>query len=305
MRIKTTGKVTENFFIAGLPQFPVYVLNGKYPVLFEAGIAASADISIKSVKELLAGREPSLLLLTHVHWDHCGGVSELKKAFPNMQVCASSAAAGIMKKPNAIALMDRLNAEAFDEVHAEGLNKSRFAAFDVDVELAEGMLPMDTDEPIDVIATPGHTRDHLSYYLPQSKILIAGEAAGALNPDESMVQPEFLIDYGVYKQSMERIAALPAETLCQCHRIVFTGRGEVEEFFARAKSDLENFARLVFYFADETGGDVDEIMSRVKQKQYDPLPFPKQTESSYLINLEVRVKHLLANRQVIEMEIKK
>ena len=58
-----------------------------------------------------------------------------------------------------------------------------FRPFDVDIVLHDGqMIQVDKDTTVEVLATPGHTRDHLSYYIPERKILIGGEAAGCLEP---------------------------------------------------------------------------------------------------------------------------
>jgi hypothetical protein len=38
--------------------------------------------------------------------------------------------------------------------------------------------------------------------------------------------------------------------------------------------------------------DVDKVVNRIKQEEYDPNPGPKQPETAYLLNLRTRVNHL-------------
>lgn len=84
------------------------------------------------------------------------------------------------------------------------------------------------DTTIEILATPGHTRDHQSYYLRKEKILIAGEAAGLLyNPN--IVTTEFVSDYDDFLSSLQRLAALPMEVFCQGHNLVLVGREEIND----------------------------------------------------------------------------
>lgn len=293
MLIKTTGKAGDNFFITGLPQFPIYLMNGERPILFEGGISCAAGLYINHLKELLKDREPCILFLSHVHWDHCGAVSALKKAFPNMKTAASPEAAKILKRENAIKLIAKLNEEAFGNVMAEGLEPRPFEPFAIDIELFEGSFRVSEELEIRIISTPGHTRDHLSYYIIKDKILIAGEACGCLDTKGNKVIPEFLTDYKSYIFSMDRLAKLPAEILTQGHRIVFKGTETVKSFITQAKRDTRAFAEYVFSTAKRCGEDAEAVIGLIKKEQYDPLPFPKQVENSYIINLTVQVNLLL------------
>ena len=79
---------------------------------------------------------------------------------------------------------------------------------------------MDLDgTTVHVLATPGHTRDMLSYYIPERRMLIGTEAVGAEDmAGRVIIAP--LSDYDAYLSSMERLSLLDVDVLCQGHRLV-------------------------------------------------------------------------------------
>lgn len=237
MLFTTTGPVADRFYICGLAQFPVHLLDCRKPVLFDAGLTCAGDLYVDAIRSVLGARQPEILFISHVHWDHCGAVSRLRDAFPALKVAASGTAIEILKRPRAVELMGKLNEGVRATVaRSAGIDPSRlldvpFRTFGIDMELRDGqVIDLDDDLTVHVMETPGHTRDHLSFYIPERKILIASEASGCLSAAGSVVS-EFLADYDAYFSSLTRIAGLPADVLCQGHRIVFTGAEEVANFF--------------------------------------------------------------------------
>ena len=297
MIVGTTGPLTDDFFVIGLAWSPVYFLKGRRPVLFEAGFACSARISSDAIRSLSV-MPPSMLFLTHVHWDHCGAAAYLKEAFPGLAVAASARASAIMARPHARDLMEKLSENVvplvadlpgIDEKAIRGL-PFRPPAVDTIVEDGQ-VVELDDDLTVTVMATPGHTRDHLSYYIPEKRILVATEACGVLDRAGN-VSTEFVVDYDAYVASLKRLAALPVDILCQGHHFVFVGADEVRAFFALSLEAAERFRDTVYRLLHETGGDEKEVVRRVKAEQWDNNTSVKQAETAYLINLANRVAHL-------------
>ncbi len=171
-----------------------------------------------------------------------------------------------------------------------------FQPFGVDTVLSDGqVIELEEGLTVEVLATPGHTRDQLSYYIPEKRILVATEASGALDRAGNIIT-EFLVDYDAYLSSLKRLAALPVEVLCQGHHYVFVGRDEVERFFARSLSEAERFKDRVYELLRTEGGSVERVVQRIKAEQWDTNRGVKQTEGAYLLNLRARVGHL-AERQ--------
>jgi 2-aminobenzoylacetyl-CoA thioesterase len=293
-----TGLITDRFFTLGINWSAVYLLDNETPLLFESGFACMAKLYEEAIRSVLGARRPVYLFLTHSHWDHCGSAGYLKKAFPGLKVGASHRAAQVLKRPHALELIAKLSEEVLPQVarvpgiDAAQLLEHAFQPFDVDMPLADGqVIELEPGLTVRVIATPGHTRDHLSYYIPEKKILVATEASGALDRAGTLVT-EFLVDYDAYVSSLKKLAALPVEVLCQGHHYVFVGKDEVERFFARSLEAAKRFKEWVYEMLDEEEGSVERVVQRIKAEQWDTNTQVKQTEGAYLLNVRARISHL-------------
>ena len=294
MIIKTTGRIADDFYILGQNNFPTHLLMGRQPALFEAGLACLGPAYVREIRATLGRTRPSFLFLTHVHFDHCGAAAFIKEAFAGLKICASEQARAIIERPNAVKVIARLSREAVSWVEAQspGLaEETPFEPFEVDQVVSDGdRIEIDAGLTIEVLATPGHTRDALSYYIPEKKLLIAGEAGGIMDPT-GFFFTEFLVDFDVYISSIERLAALDVNILSQSHHQIFTAE-DARSFFPRSIKAAHQFKDLVETLLDRENGDIEKVVTLIKADEYDPKPSPKQPEPAYLINLEARVRHL-------------
>jgi len=299
MLIKEIGTLTEGIHLTGISIFPITLIDIERPVLFEGGVACVANKYISDIRNILAGRSPEIIFLTHAHWDHCGAVSAIKKAFPSIKVAASQQSADILKKKSAVDIITKLNADEIattaQECDPELLTSDPFEPFEIDIILKDGdIVDIGDTLKVEVIATPGHTRDHLSYYIPSKKILFACEAAGAFDSPEGDVLVEFVSGYEPYLSSLKRISTIPVDILFQGHRIVFKGKEEAEKFLKRSLEATLFFKTRIDELLSENGDDIDIVANKIKTEIYDPLPPPKQPESIYMINLRAQIAHLLS-----------
>lgn len=294
MIITETGEIRAGFYVLGTSRFPIYFLDGVKPLVFEAGISCLGPAYQADIKSILKDRTPEFLLLTHVHFDHCGSAAYLKKAFPGLTIAGSKEAAGILTRPNALELMARLNkaaTEGMKQVAPDLVSEEPFQPFAINRVLSDGdRLDFGNDVTVEVLATPGHTRDSLSYYLPKQKILIASESGGCLDSTGEILT-EFLSDYEDYINAIRRLAGLEVDIFCQGHGAVFTG-DDTRNFFGRSLLAADEFKHLVEESLRAEGGDIPKAVARIKAVEYDPKPQPKQPEPAYLINIEARVRHL-------------
>lgn len=297
MVFKGIGEAAPGFFVLGAPQVPVYLLDGRVPVFFDGGMAHLGREYVAHALEILGPRQPALLLHTHMHFDHCGATAQLKRAFPALRLGASKIGAEILAKPKARELIRELNDDARRAfgVDAEGVVPV-FEPFELDLTLEDGdEIDVGGGETLQVIATPGHTRDFLSYYLPSRKILVASEAAGCAH-HSGQIMVEFASDYDAYLNSIEKLLSLDAQALAQGHHCVFLGQA-VRKFLEDSRALTLGYRARAEELLDELHGDIDAVVARFKAEEWEPLPMPRQPGPAYLLNTYGRVRNLAARRK--------
>ena len=150
------------------------LIDGKDLTLIDTGMRANAKTILKTIKEL--GFELSDLkriLITHSDADHYGAAFDIKKATGceiwSSQIEAEAIKSGVFSR----------------KIEAKGVAKLIMAVLEpvIMVSPAVPVSRIITDGEIlpilgglQVIASPGHTPGHISFFLPAERILIAGDA---------------------------------------------------------------------------------------------------------------------------------
>jgi glyoxylase-like metal-dependent hydrolase (beta-lactamase superfamily II) len=290
-----TGKICDDFFVVGHPAVPVYLLDGPQPVIFDAGCTLLGELYTTEIEKILGNRAPAFCFLTHVHFDHCGAVAAFKRRYPRMEVVASHKAGEILKRPSAVERIRYLNFAAevlVKQIGVNGTPGAHFEPFDIDRYVQEGdCVEIAAGCCVEVIASPGHTWDCLSYRISDKNILLSSEAAG--QPDQTgYIVTDCLADYDCYLRSLQQLKALTPDVLCPGHIFVFSAE-DASAYLERAKAACIDFFNLVSACAREENEDVARIKQRIRAHEYDVNPGPKQPEPAYLINLEARIKAVL------------
>lgn len=292
MIVQNTGTVTPELRVLGAIQLPAFLIDADCPAVIDAGMSCMADRYVHEIREALNGRPPARLFLTHTHYDHIGAAAGIKKAFPEMEICCSEAGCEVLKRPRAIETIRELNRDGagYMEKMGEPVSESaEFETFAVDRPISDGdTFALSADMHLEAIATPGHTRDSMSFYVPEKKMLFTGEAAGVMS-DKGYIFSEWLADYRDYYASLQKLAALEIDILCLGHGCVLTG-SDAKSHMDRAMEYCRWFRQLIESALAETGGDVEQTRQRIKEKEYDPIPDPKQPEMAYLLNLDAKIR---------------
>ena len=210
---------------------PVLLRDEKHLVLIDCGFIGSYPLLSKALK--LHGISPEALthvIITHHDHDHVGTLAALKRENPRIQIVSSMAEAPYIagKEPplrltQARAIQPTLTGDA------------AAAGFGF-IGLLEQVEPVDVDRTVsdgdvlpfcggcEVIATPGHTRGHISLYLPAFRTLITGDAAVLDAGRLTLANPQYAEDLAMAEQSFQKIVAIEVETIICYHGGVFTRR---------------------------------------------------------------------------------
>ncbi|HZU14881.1 MAG TPA: MBL fold metallo-hydrolase [Chloroflexota bacterium] len=201
------------------------VITERFIALIDTGESPEA---MEEVTTLLAPDRPLLVINSHGDWDHVWGNALFA---PGARYPAPIV--GHLLAPGRIAAgrpyLDARRAEVpgrYDSVRLVPptilLSAGRLAGGDLD---------------LDLIPTPGHTPDHLAVWIPQLRLLLAGDAAElpfpVVSDDGSL--PEL-------RASLRRMLALQPENVLYCHASGLSGPALIHrngEYFAA----LERHAR--------------------------------------------------------------
>jgi 2-aminobenzoylacetyl-CoA thioesterase len=289
---RSIGKIAEGLYAIGDYRLPAYLLIGETPTLFDAGMNFMGPRYLREIKDHLG--DPArlhYLLLTHSHYDHCGAAPFLKRKIPGLKIGASPKAAEVFTKPKAIQLIRELSRNSqknFESILAENEDVS-FDGLEVDLLLKDGQeLPLDGGRRVQVFATPGHTRDALSYYLPHLKALVTGEAVG-IYTRQLDVQPEFLSNYEDYVASLKKLSALEVEILMMGHVHVLTG-DDARSYLAQSLEGTRRFRERIEDALHQLQGNQEAVVQKIFREDYEEKKTTFQDVQPYLINLAAKVK---------------
>jgi glyoxylase-like metal-dependent hydrolase (beta-lactamase superfamily II) len=155
------------------------IIDGKELTLIDTGMRPNAKNILKYINSL--GFKPSdvkRILITHSDPDHYGAAKDLKDSM-GCEIWSTQLEADAMKTATTSRVIEP---KGFFKLLIKIVGPFMMATPPVETEriLIDGeTLPILSG--LQVIASPGHTPGHVSFYLPAERILIAGDAIKAKN----------------------------------------------------------------------------------------------------------------------------
>jgi glyoxylase-like metal-dependent hydrolase (beta-lactamase superfamily II) len=295
--IESKGKIAEGLFAIGDAGLPAYLLMGEVPALFDAGMTFMGPAYLRDLRTLL-GDENRLrfIFLTHAHFDHSGACPYLKRQIPGLRVGAHPLAAETFRKPNAVALIRSLSRDYEEQQAAQtGGEDIAFDALHVDILLEDGMnVDLGGGLGFTVIATPGHTRDSISFFIPKLRALITGEAIGVYDRNRT-IHPEYLVSYRDYLASLERLARLEPDIVMMSHYFTLTGE-DAGGYMAKSIERTKIFRARIEGYLHEHSGDREAVVKRIFREDFEDTGAILQEARPFLINLTAKVKAVAEDR---------
>ena len=216
-----------HFFERPFPSANMVLIKTEQPVLIDSGFGADFERTEKLLHQ--AGVRPEkirLLLNTHYHCDHVGGNHDFQQRY------------GV---PNAAHFIEanHVNRRSKEACDAEWLGQP-IQPYDVDYLLSDGDEIDAGGVRIQVLHTPIHSLGHLCFYLPDEKILIAGDTIH--RRDVAWLNP-FRPDGNVFETTLaviERLRSLPVRWACSGHGKAIT---EPATTFERAEQRYKRWSK--------------------------------------------------------------
>ena len=292
-------EIVNGLYRLGGVRQPAFLVMGKYRVVqIDAGPTFMGPAYLNDIIELLGKkRQPDYLFFTHWHFDHVGSAPYLLRHFSEMRLGGSKKLIKLLEQERVIETIARLNQglvkkynKAKEFVHQD----FDYGALNVDRVLKNGdVIDLGGGESIEVISTPGHTWDSLSFFLPHSRTILAGEAVGIIPGDDFWVSPQFLSSYDDYILSIQRIREKEPKVIVMGHHQVV--KEATEKFFNASLSDCRTFRTMIEQYLKEAQMDQEKVIQRIKDEEYLTLRKGKQPEEAFLLNTRAQVKLIAKN----------
>ena len=283
----------EDFISLGGGHVTAAICTSSPPMLFDPGVSAFGPLYLKKLREHTRNTNNLIIALSHAHFDHCGAAAYLMRKIPSIRLAASEKGAEILKRPNAVELICRLNAEYEKSMEAELAGEDvSFASLDVAYKLKSGdCIELDGGRVCQVFETPGHTRDSLSYFFPDTGIAFIGDAAGAV--EGGFVHSPFLVSYEDYITSIEKIRTLRPAALCIAHCGIIAGP-DVSRYLSHAIAAALEYKNWIEKYLVLYKGDQEKVVARITAEEYDAQPDYIQKRQPFILNLRAKVHAVAA-----------
>lgn len=172
------------------------------------------DFNVKKAIVDMGIKELKYILCTHGHFDHITGVADLKKAYPEAEICIGKEDASMLSDGN-------LNmANYFD---------MPFSPCYANIELSDNDVIKLSDIEITVASAPGHTPGGVLYVLKEEKVIFSGDTlfSGSIGRTDL-----YGGDYSVLMKTLKKFKEYPDDF------VVHTGHGESTTIGKELKTNM-------------------------------------------------------------------
>ena len=188
----------------------IYIILGENPAIIDCGTGLHNEEVVRDIKKIVDPTLIKQIILTHEHFDHCGGVKKLHDL--------TDGKAKIVSHKNAANKIEK------GESMFARLLGGTMPKMPVDIKLSDGDTIKIGDETFEVIHTPGHTPGSMCLYSKASKSLVSGDTIFSYGSFGRYDFPDG--DLHLLRQSIERLAKLDVENLYPGHELYVEGEGK-------------------------------------------------------------------------------
>jgi len=203
--------------------------------LVDCGMAFCVEETIANTLKALNGRDRDYILMTHTHYDHIGALPYFRKKWPGVKSVTTETGAAVLLKDTPRRMFRELSAAAARRLgNGDTCLDYNDDAFFADITVKDGdSIPLGGIS-VTVLETPGHTRDSVSFFVPELGLLMLCETPGVLMPDGE-VYPCYLTSFSDTLDSIAKCRRTGYETLSLPHRGILPTR-DVSGFLDKAEA---------------------------------------------------------------------
>ncbi len=261
--------------------------------IIDCGMAFCAPEKIKKIKAIIKDRPVDYIIAGHSHYDHIGSIPHMKKEWNSLKVISSEYAATVFTKPGALKTIRELSITAAktyredDAALAEYVNDYDDKDFHTDIIVREGDKIDLGGITLEVIATPGHTRDAISFYIPEWKLIKVDETLGVLTSETTMY-PVYLVSYLLAREAIEKCSRYDAEYISSPHYGLVSD--EVAKGYFKLAMDTINECRDILLKGYYEGKSEEELVEVFAVRYRNGNLVDKQPYEAFMLNTVVTIR---------------
>ncbi len=202
----------------------IYIIDGKVPSIIDSGTGLYHNEVIKKINKIINLNSIKQIIITHEHFDHCGGVKKLYEIIRN--------------KPVIIAHEEASNKiERGDSLFAQILG-GKMPKIHIDLKLKGEENIKIGDNVFKVIYTPGHSPGSICLYDKITRSLISGDTVFSYGSFGRYDLPGG--NFNLLKNSIEKLSLLDIENIYPGHDVFIEKNGN-----KHMKITLENIRNII------------------------------------------------------------
>lgn len=215
-----TFRIEKTLALKHIVLYPTVIQAGNKNYLVDCGYEETFEDFMAGLKALGIGiQDLHAIILSHDDIDHLGALHQFKSHHPELLVYAS-----VIEEPSVSGKIKSERLEQAENSLEQVPPEYKNWALDF-IEQLKNIRRLEVDRMVSdneliepgvvVIHTPGHTKGHISLFIPGEDILIANDAVVIEQGELDLANPAFTLDMVQAVKSVEKIRALnPRKIIC-------------------------------------------------------------------------------------------